>query len=408
MVSTSVAISFVIGLALGAFGAGLLYRRRRELAAEAMRNFDAERERLLDAVRTAFASLSRDALSANSDDFLRLAKTRLEQESTHAAQVLDGKKQLIDAQLGVMTSTLSDLHALLQTVDRERATSHGSLEAKLEKTSQATLQLQVTTAKLQAALSNPQARGQWGERMAEDLLRTLGFIRGVNYERQETPASGNRPDYTFLLPQGKKVHMDVKFPLANYLKLLEATDEQARDPLRAQFLRDVRNRIKEVGTREYIDPANGTVDYVLVFIPNEQVYGFIHEHDRDILDDALRQKVVLCSPLTLYAILSVIRQAAEQFRFEQGAKQILQILGEFRKQWGKYVESMAGLGDKLDAAARQYQELMTTRTKQLDRPLARIDELAVEPEPIEKDRSAVPLGPSELRNASATTRIRVE
>lgn len=384
MVEINVLIAFAVGLLAGAFVVALLYHRRgataQQLATEALSNFESESERLLDAAKTAFSSLSREALSANADDFLKLARTKLEQQTSQSEQVLDTKKQLIDARLEEMTGRLTTLNTLLQSVERERAASHGSLEAKLEKTTQATIQLQDTTTKLRTALSNPQVRGQWGERMAEDLLRSVGLAEGVNYEKQKTTTGGNRPDYTFYLPEGKKVHMDVKFPLGNYLKVLEAPSEHARDQLTNQFLRDVRSRIKEVGTREYIDPAAGTLDYVLVFIPNEQVHGFIHEHDRTLLDDALKQKVVLCSPLTLYALLSVIRQAVDNFRFEQGAKRILDVLGEFRKQWLKYVETMGRLGKRLEDALGEYHELVNTRTRQLDRQMEKIDQLASRPE----------------------------
>ena len=137
----------------------------------------------------------------------------------------------------------------------------------------------------------------------------------------------------------------------------------------------MRKQIKEVTGREYIDPAAGTVDYVLVFIPNEQVYGFIHEHDAKLLDDAMRSKVVLCSPLTLYAILAVVRQAMENFRFEQGSKKILEHLGEFQKQWGKFVETMEKMGRKLDEARNEFDELKTTRTRLLERQLDKIEDL---------------------------------
>ena len=169
--------------------------------------------------------------------------------------------------------------------------------------------------------------------------------------------------------------MDVKFPLTNYLKMLDAQDDATRAAFAAQFLRDVRSRIKEVTTRDYINPAAGTVDYCMVFIPNEQIYGFIHEQDGTLLDDALRQKVVLCSPLTLYAILAVIRQAVENFRLEQASMQILNLLAEFKKQWAKYVEGMDRMGKRLEDASTEYQQLVNTRTRQLDRQLDKIEDL---------------------------------
>ena len=76
-------------------------------------------------------------------------------------------------------------------------------------------------------------------------------------------------------------------------------------------------RIKEIQNREYINPAEGTLDFVLLFIPNEQVYSFVQRNSPGLMDEALKQKVVLCSPFTLYAMLSVIRQAFENFHYEK-------------------------------------------------------------------------------------------
>lgn len=329
----------------------------------------------LEQLKAAFAALSREALSGNAEDFLTLAKTRLERQTVEGEQHLDEKKKLIDARLSEMAKTLGDLNKQIQSVERHRAESHGALKGQLEKATQATNRLHETTAQLREALANPQRRGQWGERMAEDVLRLAGFIEGVNYTKQQQLADGTRPDFTFPLPGDRRVHMDVKFPLANYLKVLDATDDVNRQACTSQFLKDVRQRVKEVTTRSYIDPAAGTVDYVLVFIPNEQVYGFIHEHDHNLLDDAMRQKVVLCSPLTLYAILAVIRQSVDNFHLEQGARQILDLLAAFNKHWGKYVESMETLGRRLDAARKDYDELVGVRTRQLDRQLDKIDDL---------------------------------
>jgi DNA recombination protein RmuC len=373
-------IAFVAGAgALGVF-LWLLRRREGDLAArlaqsEAQQARAEEMGALVQQLQTAFSSLSREALSANASDFLKLAKPLFDQQITLGDQTLESKKKLIDARLEAMNGTLSTLNSLIQNVEKQRAESQGALQRHLETNADATRRLQLTTAQLREALANPQRRGQWGERMAEDVLRLAGFVEGVNYHKQQILADGGKPDFTFLLPSDRRVHMDVKFPLVNYLKVLDAPDDAGRGQATDQFLKDVRKRIKEVTGREYIDPAAGTVDYVLVFIPNEQVYGFIHEHDAKLLDDALRSKVVLCSPLTLYAILAVVRQAVENFRFEQGSKKILDHLGEFQKQWGKFVETMERMGRKLEEARNEYDELKSTRTRLLERHLDKIEDL---------------------------------
>ncbi len=373
-----IAVALIVGA--GATGAILYVVMRRQrtvterLLEDVRRQSDQQMQQMVGSLKESFSALSRDAIDANTDHFFKLAKDKLGEVSARADQTLEGKKKLIDARLTEMGGVLTKLNEKIESVEKTRVEDRGSLRTQLDKTTTATNQLQDTTAHLREALANPQRRGQWGERMAEDVLRLAGFIDGVNYTKQQSIEGGTRPDFTFPLPDGQIVHMDVKFPLGNYLKMLDA-DDASRDTFKTQFLRDVRSRIKEVTTRDYIDPAAGTLDYVLVFIPNEQIYGFIHEQDATLLDDAMRNKVVLCAPLTLYAILAVVRQSVENFRMERGAKQILEVLAGFRKQWSMFTESMDKLGKKIDDTQKQYDELTGVRTKQLERQMNKIDDL---------------------------------
>ncbi len=137
----------------------------------------------------------------------------------------------------------------------------------------------------------------------------------------------------------------------------------------------MRLMIRQVTTRDYINAAENTVDYVIVFIPNEQVYGFINESDITIMDEALKQKVILCSPFTLYAVLAVIRQAVENFNLERTASEILKLLSDFSKQWSMYKDKFKIMGERLDSAKKEYDAIVTTRTNMLERPLRKIDEL---------------------------------
>ena len=380
------ALALTAGVVLGAaLVLAILALRRRaaqDLARQLLAQADMQRvqdtQAVVDRVQAVFGELSRAALSSNSDQFLRLAGVQLTSQAKQGEAALDARKQLIDETVKQIAGKLTEVSTLLQTLDKDRRESQGALIQKLDHTTKATLELQGTTAKLRAALANPHRRGQWGERIAEDVLRLAGFIEGVSYEKQAVSAAGSRPDFTFPLPQGRHVNMDVKFPLANYLKCLDVPDGPAHDQAVSAFLRDVRTRIKEVTTREYIDPDAGTVDYVLVFIPNEQIYAFIHEHDPALLDDAIRLRVVLCSPLTLYAFLVVIRQAADNARVEEASREILGLLGAFGKEWARYTELMDKLGKGLEQVMDQYEALTTTRARKLEHQLDKIEALRSE------------------------------
>jgi DNA recombination protein RmuC len=268
--------------------------------------------------------------------------------------------------------------ALRAELDRLResvARSHGELRAQLAASAEQTSSLTATAGALREVLASPKARGQWGERMADDVLRLAGLVEGVSYVKQRATATGTVPDVTFLLPGGRALHMDVKFPLANHVRYLEAASDEARSAHLAAFLRDVRARVRELTGRGYVDPAGGTLDYVLAFIPNESIYGFVHEHDPSLIDDALRHKVVLCSPLTLFAVLAVVRQAADAAALERTSGEVLEVLGQFTGEWDRFCGALEKVGRAVDGLERAYGELAGTRRRALQRPLDRVEEL---------------------------------
>jgi DNA recombination protein RmuC len=354
-------IGFITGLIAGCLIVFLIYRLQRKQT------------------EVSFTAISREALRKNSEDFLQLANQSLSTQAQKGAGELETKKQLIDQTLLTIKTDLGKVEKLVSESETARVKSAAEISTNLKTVSQQTEKLQDTTNKLQAALANTRVRGQWGERMAEDVLRFIGFVEGVNYVKQKSQESvATRPDYAFFLPQDLKLNMDVKFPLDSYLRYLNEENEGTKDGYKQQFLKDARQRIKEVTTRDYINPAEHTLDYVLVFVPSEQVYCFIQENDKDIMEESIKNKVILCSPLTLYAILAVIRQQVDNFKLQSTASQVLSLLGTFNKQWSEYKKCSENMGNKIQQALDEYGKLSTTRTRMLERSLRSIEDLRKE------------------------------
>jgi DNA recombination protein RmuC len=288
---------------------------------------------------------------------------------------LDLRTTAFEKRVEGLTTQLERLGDVVVKLQQDTAQQHGQLVTGLKDATSSTRALAETTGHLREALASPKARGQWGERMADDVLRLAGMVEGVTYRKQTGIAGGAIPDVTFLLPGGRVLHMDVKFPVDNYLRHLEATTDAERDLHAKAFLRDVRGRVKELSTRTgYID-ADTTLDEVLLFIPNESVWAFIHERDPQLIDVALGQKVVLCSPVSLFAVLAVIRQAVEQTRLARTSNEILECLAGFGQQWTKFSESLDGVVRKFDTAQRGLEEVTGPRRRQLERQLDRIEDL---------------------------------
>src|SRR3989338_4391184 len=317
--------------------------------------------------------------SRDREDFrglLDLAAQKFETERVRQTAELEEKRQAVETAVSRMTEQLKQSETLIRGFEAERREKYGFLEKSLKDATETTGKLAVSTEGLRALLDNSRARGQWGERMADDILMASGLQENIQYIKnrsQDTVAT--RPDFTFLLPDHHKFHMDVKFPLDNYLRMVNAAGEDDKTRYKADFLRDVKARIKEIQKRDYINPAEQTLDYVLLFIPNEQVYGFIHEACPGLVDEALARKVVLCSPFTLYAVLSVVRQSFENFHFTQATQEVLKLISNFASAYEKFRERFAELGQRLAKAEEVYNDISGASFRRLDSAILKIDKV---------------------------------
>ena len=276
--------------------------------------------------------------------------------------------------LGVKSEVAGQLKKIddaLNTLRESSATQYGNME-------QAVSVLSKRTENLNDVLSSSQARGQWGERLAEDMLRKAGFIEGINYEKQEIINGGGKPDYTFKMPPDRVLYMDVKFPLDKYAEYINAESEALKAQAKIAFLSAVKGHVDTLAKRDYVDKSNdNTIDYVLMFVPNESISGFVHEVSPSLIDDALDRKVVLCSPLTLYAFLVVIRQAADSFHTEQTAATIMQKVNQFGKEFEKYSKSVDEVSKLFNKLQEELDSIGTggTRFKKLNVPVKAIETL---------------------------------
>ncbi|MHC4982661.1 MAG: DNA recombination protein RmuC [Planctomycetota bacterium] len=337
-------IGFLIGVVVGAAIA---------LAVAYVRSRTAQRQ-----MRDAFAAIAGEALDTNSR---RLAEA--------AAAQLEGKKALIDQSVKAVSERLEQVGKLIHKVEAERKEDLGKLSGSVAS-------LSATTGELHKMLASSQRRGAWGERMAEDVLRLAGLQEGVNYTKQSAAdAEIGTPDFTFFLPNELKANMDVKFPMSAYKAYLDAENDDGRNAALKQLVADVRGHVRDIAGRGYIDPKAPTVPYVIMFIASEQIYALALAAEPDLLDEAMRKKVVLASPLTLYAMLAIVRQAAENANIMKTADEVITLLGQFYKQWMEYNIELDKLGQRIEQTARQFEYVRTTRSNQLQRPLDKIEDL---------------------------------
>ncbi|MFZ8916738.1 MAG: DNA recombination protein RmuC [Ilumatobacteraceae bacterium] len=326
---------------------------------------------LSQSVSTALA----DALERLNDEARKTRDETVQLVTKAGVEQIGAKGEMINQSLSnvadQVAKKMSEIDQALTSLRESTSKQYGTVE-------QAVAALTRRTDKLNDVLSSSQARGQWGERLAEDMLRAAGFVEGVNYSKQATIDGGGRPDYRFDIPPDRVLFMDVKFPLDKYAEYVAADTDQHKAATKDAFIRAVKDRVIELAKRDYVDKASdNTVDYVLMFIPNESISGFVHEADPKILDFALERKVVLCSPLNLYAFLAVIRQATDAFHTEKTAAEIMQIVNRFQKQWDDYLKAVDKVEKSFHSLESDLASINTggTRFRMLSAQVKKIEKL---------------------------------
>jgi DNA recombination protein RmuC len=304
-------------------------------------------------------------LSKAIDTLVNQANDKLNDKNQQIQTDLSNKKDSIEKMIKQVLEQLT-------SVEKERVGSFTGLKEAIENTSKITRELSVTTEGLKRTLSSDRMRGAFGEKVAEDLLKQSGFVIGTDYSKQETFAEG-RPDFTIYLPDKTKLNIDAKFPYANIVKMSETENSDQKAQFLKAFETDIKRKISEVSSRNYINPEDNTVDFVVVFIPNEMIFSFIYEKFPNILEEAFNKKIVFAGPFSFTAILRMVKQAYENFRFQKNVQGIITQIKIFGTEFEKYNEEFTKIGDRIESLHKQYDEVSNTRTKKLQKVVDRIN-----------------------------------
>ena len=317
--------------------------------------------------------LSNEALRQNSEQFLATAKEVLNSQKNEIKTDLDGKKSVIAELISEIRRDIKRNEERISKSDEDRVRSFSSLANELKSYREITGDLKISTDRLKELLSNNQMRGAFGEQVAEDLLKMAGFVIGQNYVKNEAQEShSTRPDFTVLLPDHTKVNIDVKFPYSALIKYTESSDRGEKQKYLAEFKKDVKEKIKQVCSREYVNPEDKTVDFVVLFIPNEMIFSFIYDKMNDVWEEAMRKKVVLAGPFSFTAILRMITQAYTNFRYQENLHHIIGLIQRFDLEYQKYSDSVDKLGERIKSTSNQFEVVSTTRDKKLSSVVEKI------------------------------------
>jgi len=321
----------------------------------------------------------------SSDSSTLLIKQDLNQLSENVSQLKDGLQQQLTQHLGKSQEGLLRQFA---TSNKIVADVSKQLEA-LKNTNQQVVNVTDQLKTLQNVLTNPKQRGNVGEFYLESVLENI-LPPGI-FQMQYAFKNGEKVDAVIFV-DSYMVPIDSKFSLENYNRLIEATDEQTKAVLAAEFKKDVKKRIDE--TAKYIRPREKTTEFAFMFIPSEAIYydllvnkiGAANTTARSLIEYAFRdKKVIIVSPTTFLAYLQTVLQGLRGLKIEEQTKEIQLRVVELGRHIATHEDSMQRLGNSLGATVNHF-NTAHKELKKVDKDIVKIANTNASVEPLLLDR----------------------
>ncbi|HEY0800608.1 MAG TPA: DNA recombination protein RmuC [Steroidobacteraceae bacterium] len=386
--------ALLLGITLGALAA-LLWRARREQAlridAELLRArlkteemLSAEREQTLlrarEQLQGVFGELARDSLQSNSEVFLQIARERLIHQQSGASQELKERESAIESLVKPIREALAKNEAQIQAIERDRIDSFATIKVQMEVLASGQSLLSRETRNLVTALRRPGVRGQWGEITLRRVVELSGMTLNVDFTEQQhlsTDTGAIRPDMVVHMPEQRDIVVDVKTPLDAYLAAVEAQSDEERSTQLRRHAQIVGARVRELSSKQYWSQFERSPDFVVLFLPGDQFLTAALQENPTLIDDAMRQNVMLATPTSLVALLKVVSYGWKQTVLAANAEEVRQLGEELFKRLSVFGEHLAKLGKSLGNSVESFNKAVGSLEQQVLPAARRFPELGL-------------------------------
>jgi DNA recombination protein RmuC len=399
-------LMFAAGAALGGLVLWLVGRTRsarleatleqeRKSASERIATLQESEARLTDT----FKALSGDALKSNNESFLQLANETLAKYQEAAKTDLEQKRKDVDSVVKPITDSLEKVNAQIQELEKVRRQDYGGLTQHLETLRAQAEALSSETRNLGNALRKPIVRGRWGEIQLERVVEMAGMLDHCDFHRQVTTDGEDgrlRPDLTVHLPGGKTIVIDAKAPLEAYLSAVEAKDEATAKEHMKNHARQVRVHVGKLAEKAYQNQFVNAPEFVVLFLPGENFFSAALEHEPALIEDGVREHVIIATPTTLIGLLKAVAFGWRQEKIAESAQEIKNLGKVLYERLSTLADHFGKVGLNLDRAITAYNDAvgsLETRVLPAARRFQELDVTAVdtieEVKPVEKSTRAL-------------------
>lgn len=360
-------------------------RKQGEELARSEATGDAQKERLeqltadRESLKESFGALAAQQLKSNRDEFLKQAEERFGRSEEKHKGELEKRHEAIEKEFKNVTESLEKFRKLHDEQDAQRTKDFSALRQQMLQLGDKTEKLGESTTGLSTALrGSSQSRGKWGEMALKNIVEAAGMTEHCDFVEQSAGDSGKRPDLVVRLPGEARIPIDSKVPYADYDRMMEATDHEAREAHMRKHGENVRSTMRDLAKRDYADEFPGEIDFTIMFIAIESSASTAFAVLPDLQEEAIKNKILITTPVTLIALLRTVAIYWRQEQMARNAKEVWAEAQELHKRLGIFHGHLEKVRTGLDGAVKHFNKAIGSYESRILPQGRKIDALSSE------------------------------
>jgi DNA recombination protein RmuC len=240
--------------------------------------------------------------------------------------------------------------------------------------------LQHSTTSLSNALKSPTARGSWGENQLRNVIQLAGMEPYCDYVEQFTGGEAERqqrPDVVIRLPNGASLVVDSKAPLSAYLRMQEATDIPTKEIELKNHVKAIADHAKALAAKKYWEQFPAAPDFVVMFIPGESFVSDALRAEPNLLEEAMKSRVLIASPVNLLAVLLAVAKGWQAHSVAEHAERVAKLGNDLYDRVGTVLDKVNKMGNGLKSANSAYNDMVGSMESRMLVTLRQFKDLGV-------------------------------
>jgi DNA recombination protein RmuC len=237
-----------------------------------------------------------------------------------------------------LKDSLKAYQTYIENIEKDRKSESGALKDNLDTLSRKITDLEHDTIKLSGALKNSSIRGKWGEITLRRTVEIAGMTPYCDFVEQAMSEDRlNKPDMVIKLPNRRTIVVDSKVPLSGYFEHMDGDEDKS---FLDKYMTAFNSHVKDLASKKYWEKFDGSVDFVVMFLPMESLLSLVMSNKPEIIEDAISKKVIVATPVTLISLLLTVHMGWKDLNTVENFNGLISKIKEFYANMQTFVNDL--------------------------------------------------------------------